>query len=830
MKLMDQSTQPADRRTDSEDARVPLIRKAGVLGAGTMGSRIAALFANAGIPVVLLDLASSDDEQDRSRIARQSIERLLQLKPAALYQPSFSRLITPANFDDDLGLLTGCDWIVEAVSENLAIKQALLSRVLPFLSPHAIVTTNTSGLPVASIASGLPEEFRTRGFHKRFFGTHFFNPPRYMRLMELVPTLDSDPEVMDSISQFADRRFGKVVVRANDTPNFIANRVGVFTMFTSIELMQQQGNTVEEVDTLTGTILGWPRTGTFRLADMVGIDVLINVAQNFARSQTGAPLEIPGFLSVMLERKWIGDKVGQGFYKKSKDAVGGELRLALDLNTLEYRPLQKAKFASIEMARNAEPLEARLKLLMSADPAKDKAAAFYVPLLTRLWNYAADLIGEAADDTPSIDQAMRAGFNWQLGPFEMWDAVGVADSVQRMRAAGARISPNVDNLIALGNSSWYREEERGRSYFDLAAEAWHPIHQPAGIAGVADFRKRNGVVRRNAGASLIDIGDDIACIELHSLKDAVGSDVVSFVTKTLSPNGEAVRNFRGFVIGGDRENFSVGANLLQLLLAMQEEDWEELDLAIRAFQKMTAAIKFCPRPVVVAPFRLCLGGGAEMCLHAAARTPHAELYMGLVEAGVGLIPGGGGTKEMALRAIDVATSINSPSQKDPPSKLASSAELLDALKHTLEIIAMAKVSTSAHEARDLGLLAPSDRITANRERLLLDAREVARALADAGYAAPVTRNDIPAAGEAVLPTLKLGIHLMRQAEYISDHDVKVAAKAAHILCGGNLTPGTLVSEKYLLDLEREAFLSLCGERKTQERIAFTLKTGKPLRN
>jgi len=813
----------------------PMIRRAAVLGAGTMGTRIAAHFANAGIPVVLLDIVPRDEQTNRSKFAKQALESLVKSRPAAFYEPSLARLVTPGNFEDDLNLLSNCDWIFEAVSEDLAIKQSLLTKILPHLSAHAILTTNTSGLPIASIAAGLPADFHDRGFHKRWFGTHFFNPPRYMRLLEIIPTAESDAETVAGLAAFADKRLGKSVVFAHDTPNFVANRIGVFTLFTSIKLMMEQGLTIEEVDALTGQSIGWPRTGTFRLADMVGIDILAHVAANFARSsgKDASSAELPQFLKTMLERRWLGDKTAQGFYKKSKDAEGKELRLALDVNSLEYRPLAKANFASLDMAKNAESLAARLKLLLAPDPRKDKAVAFQWPLLAGLWNYAADRVPEIADDIPSIDRAMRTGFNWEMGPFEMWDAAGVPETVARMRALGEPVSENVEKLLGAGCTSWYKDDPSqpsGRLCFNPQSSQYEPLVLPDGVATVSMFRKSHGVVRKNAGASLVDIGDGIACIELHSLKNAIGDDIVNLVTQVLRPESDAVRDFQGFVISGDAENFSVGANLMQLLLAVQEGEWEDLDLAVRAFQRMTSSIKFCPRPVVVAPFGLCLGGGTEISLHAARRQPHAELYMGLVEAGVGLVPAGGGTKEMALKAVDAAAAVSNWKPNDPAATFAMSAEMLDALKRSLETVAMAKVSTSAAEARGLGLLTASDQITMHRERVLMDAKHTALAIADGGYTPPIERTAIPAAGEAVLPTLKLGIHMMRQAEFISDHDLKIAGKVANILCGGNLTPGSLVSEQYYLDLEREAFLSLCGERKTQERIAFTLKNGKPLRN
>ena len=870
-----------------------LVRRAAVLGAGTMGSRIAAHLANAGIPTLLLDLPFAqteelpEDAHHRNKLANQAIENLAKSKPAALYYPAFAHRITPGNFDDDLPKLAQCDWIIEAVAENLDIKHRLIERVVPHLAPSAILTTNTSGLPIAQIAAPLAEFVR-----KRFFGTHFFNPPRYMQLLELIPLAETDPAVLSAFATFADRMLGKQVVLANDTPNFIANRIGVTVMFTAAALMLQQGLTIEEADALTGQAIGWPRTGTFRLADMVGIDVLAHVAANFPQGAAlpASPHDAPAqnasghnaseqnpsahntsahntsgqnvsghdfsraentpkkegalapaanfstILNEVVRRGWLGDKTHQGFYKKTRSADGKEIREVLDLKTLEYRPLAKASIPSLEMAKNAATLKERLRLLLANDPQKDKAAAFLWPLLSTLWNFSAERIGEAAHDAPSIDRAMSAGFNWELGPFQMWDAAGVRSTVERMRQMQLPVSPAVEQLLDSGNECWYAPD--GPHCYNPATAAWELIpHQP-GHGRVADYRRGRRpvgscVIRSNSGASLVDLGDHIACIELHSLKNAIGGDVVSFVSSVLRPDTDAVRDFAGFVVCGDREHFSVGANLMQLLLAAQEGEWDEVNAAIRGFQQMTQAIKFCPRPVVAAPFGMTLGGGAEMCLHAARRQAHAETYIGLVEAGVGLIPGGGGTKEMLLRAVDSAAALLPPDprgQNPGPARFAQSAEMLTAARRTLETIAMAKVSTSAVEARSLGLLSAADRITLNRERLLLDAKAEVQAVIEAGYTAPVPRTEIPAPGIPALATMEMGVFLMGEAGYASQHDQKVARWAAYILAGGRVTAGSLVSEQYLLDLEREAFLSLCGERKTQERIAFTLKTGKPLRN
>lgn len=800
-----------------------LVRRAAVLGAGTMGSRIAAHLANAGIPLLLLDMVP-EGAGSRNRLAEGALTSLAKAKPAAFYESSLASMVTAGNFDDDLAKLKQCDWVIEAVAENLEIKRALLDRVVPHLAAQAVVTTNTSGLPIAKIAAGL------KSHRDRFFGTHFFNPPRYMQLLEIIPTAESDQELVAAFATFADRALGKQVVFANDTPNFIANRIGVAVTFTVATLMLEQGLTIEEIDALTGPALGFPRTGTFRLADMVGIDILAHVAANFPQGVTRG-----GFgpiLEEIVKRGWLGDKSGQGFYKKIRGADGKDQRMVLDLKTFEYRPSEKPNLPSLEMAKNAATVQERIKLLLANDPKKDKAAGFLWPFLSSLWNFATERIGEAANDAPSIDQAMRAGFNWELGPFELWDAAGVRETVARMRALGIEIRPAVKGLLDSAPEAapvwWYSPD--GPQCYNPATGAWETIPQQPGHARVADFRRSHGVVKSNPGASLVDIGDGIGCIELHSMKNAIGGDVVAMIASVLNPGSEAVKNFRGFVISGDRDRFSVGANLMQLLLGAQEGEWEEVEAAIRAFQQMCGAVKFCPRPVVVAPFNLTLGGGAEICLHGARRQPYAETYIGLVETGIGLIPGGGGTKEMVLRAMDSAAALAPPDPKDPPSRFAQSAEVNSSLKRTLETIAMAKVSTSALEARALGLIAASDRITLNRERLLLDAKAQAIALAEAGYSAPQPRMQIPAPGTASLAVLNTGIFLMGEAGFASEHDMKVARWVAYILCGGKVTAGSLVSEQYLLDLEREAFLSLCGERKTQERIAYTLKTGKPLRN
>jgi 3-hydroxyacyl-CoA dehydrogenase len=794
------------------------IRRVAILGAGTMGARLAAHIANAGFPVLLLDLVS---EGDRNRLAAQALEGLKKAKPAALAAPEFASHIAIGNFDDDLAKLKDCDWVIEAVAEKIEIKRGLLPKVLPHLRKDAILTTNTSGLLVHAIAQDFPPDLR-----ERWFGTHFFNPPRYMQLLEIIPTRETDPEAVASVVRFGELHLGKTVVVAKDSPNFIANRIGTFAMLNTVRIMERMGLSVEEVDALTGSPIGWPKTGTFRLADMVGIDVLANVAKNFiaATKDERSDVQLPAVVDEMVKRMWLGDKAGQGFYKKPAGGAGGEDRLVLDLQTLEYRTVQKPRFAQLEMAKNIESLPERIRTLLGGNPEKEKTAAFYWQILPDLWAYAANRIGEVSDSVADIDRAMRAGFNWELGPFEMWDAAGVAETAAAMRARGQALPRAVEQLLAAGHSSWYRNG--GTEYFDtrsdLKTAQFLPV-DPPGYVTLAARKRANGVFRKNPGASLIDVGDGIACIEFHSKMNTLGQDIVVFLREALSPENAAVKNFRGFVINNDGANFSVGANLMQLLLAAQDEEWDEIDSYIRAFQEMTQAIKFCPRPVVAAPFGMCLGGGTEVSMHSASRQAHLELYMGLVETGVGLVPAGGGCKEMTIRAVEAARQV----RVDPRGE---SVEVHDSVRSSFETIAMAKVSTSAFEARDLRLLRDSDGITMNRARLLEDAKAHAIGLAEPGYTPPLPRTDIPAPGETVLASLRLGVHMMREAEYISDHDVKVARHVANILCGGAVTPATPVSEQYLLDLEREAFLSLCGERKTQERIAFTLKAGKPLRN
>lgn len=810
------------------------INKVAILGAGTMGARIAAHFANAGVPSLLLDIVPPDaDGPARNKIAATGLDATRKSKPAAFFEPSLARLVTIGNFDDDLKRLADVDWIIEAVVENLEIKRTLLKKVEAIRKPGTIVTTNTSGLPVAKIAEGFSDDFR-----RSWFGTHFFNPPRYMRLLELIPTPDADRALIQAVTHFCDVQLGKGVVFAKDTPNFIANRIGTFSVLNVMRLMQEMDLSVEEADALTGPAVGWPRSATFRTIDLVGLDVLGHVVSNMTQNvrDERSELQIPAFFRQMLERKWLGDKTKGGFYKKdvgrASSPAGADKkddRLAIDWKTLEYHPRQKPKFAALDMAKNVEETGARVRMLLGLDggaPQKaDKAGTFLWTALSDLWTYSANRIPEISDSVVEIDRAMRMGFNWELGPFELWDAAGVEATVARMKKEGRSVASNVEKLLSSGSKSWYADDPKtrsGRKYWDLATGNWQPATVPDGVWSVDVAKKSNGVVKKNSGASLVDLGDGVGCIQFHSKMNALGADIISLILQTLKPGGLG-DGFDTFVITNDAQNFSVGANLMLLLMSVQEEEWDEVDMAIRQFQGMTQAVKFSPKPVVSAPFGLALGGGCEISLHAAARQPYAELYMGLVEVGVGLLPGGGGCKEMLLRAVDSAASIR-------PEGRGESVELMEAMKKAFESIATAKVATSAHEARGLGFLSNSDRITMNRERVLSDAKTRALELLKAGYEPPVMRTDIPAPGENILAALKMGVYLMRKGDYISDHEQKLGGKIAEVLCGGNVTPGTPVSEQYILDLEREAFKSLCGEKKTQERIQYTLKTGKTLRN
>ena len=729
------------------------IRSVAVLGAGTMGAQIAAHIANAGLPALLLDVTPD--------AAKQGLERAKALKPDPFFTPSAAALVRTGGFDEHLAEISTTDWIIEAVVERLDVKRSLLERVERHRAPHAIVSSNTSGIPIATLAEGRSEAFR-----RHWLGTHFFNPPRYLPLLEVIPTPDTDPAVLDAIVRFADLRLGKGIVVAKDTPNFIANHLGLYGVLQIVRALESGDYTIEEIDAITGPAIGRPKSATFRTMDIVGIDVLAHVARNLAERLTEesdrSAFALPRLVEDLVERGWVGAKSGQGFYKKAPD---GEI-LTLDPATMTYRPKQPAKFGSIEAARTIEDVGERIRALYQS---KDKVGQFLRSTLGPTLEYATRVQPEISDSPADVDRAMRWGFGWELGPFEQLAVIkGEPSSLAK---------PTDDK----------------------------------GLLILRQAREQNRIVRKNAGASLVDLGDGVLCVEFHSKMNAIGGDTIQMLQAGVK---EATANFRALVVGNEGAHFSAGANLMLVILEAQEGNWDEIDLMVRAFQQATMALKHADVPVVVAPSGLAIGGGCEIALHADRVQAAAESYIGLVEVGVGIIPAGGGTKEMLARAMDGA---------------AAGSDVLPPVQRVFETIGFAKVSTSGPDAQRLGYLRPVDAFTMNRERLLADAKS--RALARvADYVKPQPRTAIRVGGEGVLAALKLGIHLALRAGRISDHDALIGKKLAWILAGGNQTHATTLTEQQLLDLEREAFLSLCGEQKTQARMAHTLKTGKPLRN
>ena len=803
------------------------IEKAVVLGAGTMGSRIAAHFANAGLPCILLDIAPPNLAADapageRNKIVRAGLDAAKKSKPAAFFTAALAEKISIGNFEDDLARCAEADWIIEVVAENLEIKRKLLARVAQYRKPGAIVTTNTSGLPVHLIAESLCEEFQ-----QHWAGTHFFNPPRYLKLVEVIPGPKTSREVVETLSEFCDRRLGKGVVVAKDTPNFIANRIGTFSMLNALRLMGSLGMTVEEVDACTGPAVGWPKSATFRTADLVGLDVLVHVVKNIYETapndESREMYKIPALVEEMAKRGWLGDKTGQGFYKKMRGEGEKEI-LALDVNTLEYRPRQKARFGSLEMGKAIEDTRERLRALVGPlleGQKGDKAQQFLWGALSEMCLYAARRVPEISDNVVEVDRALHWGFAWELGPFEIIDAIGVKAFAGQVQKEGRTLPPVIEKLLASVRKGFYESEKGATTVFDIGSGAAKKVEEPKGIIILKSLKDAGREVESNSGASLIDLGDGVVCCEFHAKMNAIGADLIAMLHKGLK---RLQTDFDAMVIANQAVNFSVGANLMLVLVGAQEQEWDELHMAVRQFQNINLAIKYAPKPVVAAPQGLALGGGCEVGLHAAKIQAAAEAYLGLVEAGVGLIPGGGGTKEMLIRANE-----NAASNED--------LDFFHALKPVFEAIAMAKVGTSAEECRDLGYLRREDGVSMNRDRLVADAKEAALALVRGGYK-PLAASwqegaqttQIKVLGEQFLAAAKLAIHMMLRGGYAWEYDAHVSRKLANILAGGPLTSPQLVSEQYILDLEREAFVSLCGEKKTQERIAHTLKTGKPLRN
>ena len=803
------------------------IEKAAVLGAGTMGARIAAHLANAGIPCYLLDIVPRELNAEekrkgttlespavRNRIVMAGLEGAKKSRPAAFFTPGTARLVTPGNFEDNLAWCGEADWIIEAVAENLEIKRNLFSRVDAIRKPGSIVTSNTSGLPIKLIAEGRSEDFQ-----QHWAGTHFFNPPRYMKLVELIAGPKTKPEVLESLEEICDLRLGKGVVPAKDTPNFIANRIGTFSMLNALRQMQAMDMTIEEVDACTGQAVGWPKSATFRTADLVGLDVLVNVIRNIYENapddESREMYRVPKFVEEMVARGWLGDKTGGGFYKRVKKGGESEI-LTLDWKKMEYRPRQKARFSSIEAGKGIEDTRERLRALVAPaleGKGGDKANQFMWGGITEMCLYAARRVPEIANSVLDVDRAIRWGFAWEFGPFEMWNAIGVERMARALERDDKEMPPLAKKILATSKKVFYETEKGSTKYFDVATGSLKAVEEPAGIIILKSLKERTGVVQNNSGASLIDLGDGVICCEFHSKMNSIGGDIVAMIHAGI---GRLNSEFDAMVIANQAPNFSVGANLMLLLISAQEGEWDDIHMAVRQFQRVNMAIKYAPGPVVSAPQGMALGGGCEISMHSARIQAAAESYIGLVETGVGLVPGGGGTKEMLIRANEHSAG-------------GESLDLFHALKPVFETIAMARVSTSGEEARSLGFLRPSDLISMNRDRQVADAKSTALAMVRAGYHPPAPA-EIRVLGNEFLAAAKLAIHMLVRGEFATEYDGVVSRKLANILAGGALSAPQTVSEQYVLDLEREAFVSLCGERKTQERVAHTLKTGKPLRN
>ena len=795
------------------------IRRVAVLGSGIMGSRIAAHFANIGLDVLLLDIvpnALNPAEEAkkltleipavRNRIVNDAFQAMLKASPAALYSPKFADRIRLGNFDDNLKELSNQDWIIEAVVERLDIKRSLYERVEAVRKAGTLITSNTSGIPMHLLSEGRSEDFR-----RHFCGTHFFNPPRYLRLLEIIPGPDTDPAIIDFLMTYGDLYLGKTTVLCKDTPGFIANRLGIQSLVQTIRVAEDLGLTVEEVDKLTGPVVGRPKSGTFRLSDVVGLDTTVNVAKNLINvehDESRESFQLTASMQRLMENKWLGDKTGQGYYKKTKDANGKTEILALDLNTFEYKPSAKSKFATLEATKAIDNLRKRFSVLLAGT---DKAGEFYRRTFADGFAYATNRIPEIADELYRIDAAITTGFGWQLGLFETWDALGVRKGLELIESQGKKPAPWVYEMLEAGFDSFYKTEGGVKKYYDIPTKSYKSI--PGTETFVILENRSNDIIWKNAGAALYDIGDGILNLEFRSKMNTFGAEVIEGIQKAIST---AERDFRGLVIGNESvEAFSAGANLATLFMFAIEQEFDEINLMIAQFQQTMMRVRYSSIPVVGAPHTLALGGGCEINLHADRVVAHSETYMGQVEVGVGLIPAGGGTKEMAARASDLYQT------GDPE---------LNILQSVYMNIATAKVSTSAQEAREMNYLLPSAQIVLNRSRLIAEAKQAAIELAENGYVQPKPRTDIKVQGKTGIALFKAGITAMHMGRYISDHDLKIADKLAYVICGGDLSAPQNVTEQYLLDLEREAFLSLCSEKKTLERIQSLLQGGKPLRN
>ena len=798
------------------------IKKVAVLGSGVMGSRIACHFANIGVQVLLLDIAPKEllpDEEKkglkleapavRNRIVNAALQAAIVANPSPLYRKADASRIKTGNFDDNLKEIAGCDWTIEVVIERLDIKKSLYERVEQFRKKGTLITSNTSGIPIHLLADGRSEDFK-----QHFAGTHFFNPPRYLKLLEIIPTPDTNPDVLAFLQHYGDLYLGKTVVLAKDTPGFIANRVGVFALLDAMQTMQKLGLTVEETDKLTGPVIGHAKSATLRTSDVVGLDTTINVANGLAQGLPNDEAKdvfvLPDFIKKMGESKWLGDKTGQGFYKKVKGEGGKSEIHALDLNTLEYKPSQKVKFATLEMTKTIEKLADRFKVLVAG---KDKAGDFYRLSFVSLFAYVSNRIPEISDELFKLEDALRAGFGWEMGPFETWDALGVQAGLDLAKAAGRTSASWVEEMLAAGHQTFYRVTEAGvREFYDIASKSYQKVPGVENFIILDNLRASGKVLWKNSGASVIDLGDGILNVEFHSKMNSLGTDVIQGLLKGVEM---AEAGYRGLVVGNDAPNFSAGANLGLVYMQALDQDFDELNMMIQQFQQAMMRMRYSSIPVVGTPHGLTLGGGCELNLHCDRVVAAAESYIGLVEFGVGLIPGGGGTKEMTLRTA---------------AKYEDGEPEFNLLRNTYMTISTAKVSTSAAEAFDLGFLRRGDEVVLNSNRVIAAAKSAAIDMADAGYTQPMQKTNVKVHGKGALAMFKTGVYAMQQGNYISTHDQLIADKLAYVMCGGDLSSPTEVSEQYLLDLEREAFLSLCGERKTLERIQSILTTGKPLRN
>lgn len=785
------------------------IKKVAVLGSGVMGSRIACHFAGVGIRVLLLDMATPEakDAKAKNKIVNDALATAVKSSPSPLYTKDAVNNITTGNFEDNMKDIAQCDWVIEVVVERLDIKKIIFDQVDQFRKPGTLVTSNTSGIPIHLMTEGRSEDFK-----KHFCGTHFFNPPRYLRLLEIIPTEFTDPDVVEFLMHYGDLHLGKQTVLCKDTPAFIANRIGVFSIMSIFHLMDQLQLSIDEIEALTGPVIGRPKSATFRTADVVGIDTLVKVANgvkdNCPDDEAREKFEIPAWLNKMVENKWLGDKTGQGFFKKTKSPEGKKEILVLNLNTLEYEPRVKPKFATLEMAKPIDSLKQKLKLLVQGS---DKAGEFYRLFHYNLFSYISNRIPEISDELYRLDDAMKAGFGWEIGAFESWDALGVRTTTEAMKAAGYPVAAWVDEFLAAGNESFYKIENGKRLCYDVISKTYNPLPGGDSFIILSDLKEKT--TWKNSACHLVDLGDDVVALSWNTKMGSIGGEVLEALNKSISI---AEEKYKGLVIANEGAQFSAGANVGMIFMLAAEQEYDELNMAIRMFQNSTMRIRYSSIPVVVAPHGLTLGGGCEICLHADQVQAAAESYIGLVELGVGLIPGGGGTKEFALRASDAI-------QKNEPETIP--------LQNRFMTIGMAKVSTSAFEAYDLGILRKGiDRVSINQERRIADAKNSVIQLFDKGYNAPIPRKDIKVLGRTGLGMLYAGINGMHRGNYISEHDVKIAQKLAYVMCGGDLSQPTEVSEEYLLNLEREAFLSLCGEKKTLERLQSLLKTGKPLRN